>query len=81
MFSYIDEVLLTMHAKNASEILDDATLVTHHSFDTPGSYHDDGSLKLIAIYSNITSVAGRINRAITFSSNLSYYQVRFIYII
>ena len=70
-----------MDAKNGSEILDDATLVTHHSFDTVGSYHDDGPLKLIATYSNITSVAGRVNQGITFTSDSSYYQVRFIYII
>ncbi len=63
-----------MQAKNANEILTDATLVTYHSFDS-GLYSDSGPLSLLVTVGNITSVTGRVNQAISFTSNLSYYQV------
>jgi hypothetical protein len=75
LFSYIDDVLLTMRAKNASEILDDATLVCSYSFDG-GSYYDSGPLHLNGIAVNVSFVNGRVNEAISFISNSSYYQVR-----
>ena len=75
LFRYIDEVYLTMRAKNASEILDDATLVCWHSFDN-ASYYDSGPLRLNGIAENISFVSGRRNQAINFTSHLSYYQVR-----
>jgi hypothetical protein len=65
-----------MRAKNASEILDDATLTTWQSFDNPSSYSDSGPLHLKVTAVNVTSVNGRVNQAITFTSNSSYYQVR-----
>ncbi len=65
-----------MRAKNSSEILDDATLVTWQSFDNALSYSDSGSLNLMVTYANITSVNGRVNQAISFTPNSSYYQVR-----
>ncbi|CAF1528772.1 unnamed protein product [Adineta ricciae] len=70
----IDEVSLKMKAKNASEILDDATLVTYHSFDYQ-SYYDSSSLHLKGKYTNVTFVNGRMNKAIHFQSNLSLYQI------
>lgn len=73
---YIDEVSVVLRAKTASEILDDATLVTYHSFDDASSYRDESSMKLLVTSNNITSVNGRINRAIAFLSNSSYYQVK-----
>ena len=72
---YIDEVLLTMRAKTAREILDDATLVCWHSFDS-GSCHDSGPLRLNVTAVNISFVPGRKGQAISFTSNSSYYQVR-----
>ncbi|CAF4223848.1 unnamed protein product, partial [Adineta steineri] len=71
---YIDQVSLTVRSKTATEILGDATLTTWHSFDsTP--YSDTGPLGLNAKAVNITSVSGRVNQAISFTSNSSYYQV------
>jgi hypothetical protein len=75
-YSYIDEVSLVMSAKNASEILDDATLTTWQSFDNPSSYSDSGPLRLKINAVNVTSVSGRVNQAISFTSNSSFYQVR-----
>jgi hypothetical protein len=63
-----------MQAKNASEILTDATLVIYHSFDN-ALYSDSGPLSLLVKVGNITSVTGRVNQAISFTSSLSYYQV------
>jgi hypothetical protein len=63
-----------MRAKNASEILTDATLVSYHSFDNE-SYSDSGPLSLLITVAKVTSVTGRVNQAISFTSNLSYYQV------
>lgn len=80
-FRYIDEVLLEMRAKSASEILDDATLVTWHAF-SGGSFVDSGPLSLSVTTVNITSVTGRTNQAISFTSSSSYYQVnpsRFVF--
>ena len=65
-----------MRAKGDREILDDATLVTYHSFDNSGSYRDQSSLKLPVTTFNVTPVDGRVNQAIGFPSNASYYQVR-----
>ncbi len=65
-----------MQAKNASEILDDATLTTWHSFDSSSPYSDSGPLRLTVTAVNVTSVSGRVNQAISFTSNSSYYQVR-----
>ena len=64
-----------MRAKNASEILDDATLVCWHSFAN-SSYKDSGPLRLNGIGKNISFVSGQRNEAISFTSNSSYYQVR-----
>jgi hypothetical protein len=64
-----------MRAKNSSEILDDARLVTWHSFDNR-SYYDSGPLNLRVTAVNVTLVDGRVNQAISFTSSSSYYQVR-----
>ncbi|CAF0952846.1 unnamed protein product [Adineta steineri] len=71
---YIDEVSVVMREKQPNEILDDATLVTWNSFDNL-PYSDSGSLNLNVKVSNLTSVSGRVNEAVRFSSNLSYYQM------
>jgi hypothetical protein len=63
-----------MRAKNASEILDDATLVCWYSFDND-LQNDSGLLHLIGTAVNISFVNGRVNQAIYFNSNSSYFQV------
>ncbi len=74
MFRYIDEVYLTMRAKNASEILDDATLVCWYSFEN--DLHDSGPLHLIGAAVNVSFITRQANQAIHFTSNSSYFQVR-----
>jgi hypothetical protein len=74
-FSYIDQVSLVMQAKTATEILTDATLTSWHSFDG-GSYYDSGPIGLNGTAVSITSVSGRVNQAISFTSSSSYYQVK-----
>lgn len=63
-----------MRTKNATEVLDDATLVTYHSFDNI-AYSDSGPLRLRVTATNLTSVSGRVNQAIRFTSSFSFYQV------
>lgn len=63
-----------MRSKNATEVLSDATLVTWNAFD--GSYSDSGPLNLNVTTSNVSFVSGRVNQAISFTSNSSYYQVK-----
>ncbi len=65
-----------MSAKNASEISDDAILTTWQPFDNPSSYSDSDPIRLNIKAVNVTSVSGRVNQAISFTSNSSYYQVR-----
>ena len=63
-----------MRAKDAKEILDDATLVTWNSFDDL-PYSDSGPLNLSITTSDLTSVCGQVNQGVSFNSNSSYYQV------
>ena len=56
----IDQVALFGHAKNATEILDDATLVLHYSFDT-NSLEDLGPNKMIATMRNGTFSNGSLS--------------------
>ncbi|CAF0970712.1 unnamed protein product [Adineta steineri] len=72
---YIDNVALTMRTKSASEILNDATLTTWHSFDSI-PLKDSGPLGLITITNNITLATGKVNQALSFNSNSSYYQIQ-----
>ncbi|CAF1263237.1 unnamed protein product [Adineta ricciae] len=71
---YIDEVSLTMRSKNATEILNDATLTTYHSFDSI-PFVDSGPLALGVIASGVNLVTGRVNQSLNFTTNSSYYQV------
>jgi hypothetical protein len=55
---YIDEVTFVSRAKNASEVLDDATLVAYYSFDS-GSFYDSGP-------NRINGVSFKINKFLFF---------------
>ena len=74
MFSLIDNVALTMRAKTDMEILNDATLVTWHSFDSI-PWNDSSSWGLITTANNVNLVSGKVNQALHFNSSSSYYQV------
>ena len=74
VYSYIDQTSLTMRSKSASEVLVDATLTAWHSFDD-GSFYDSGPLGLSGMAANVDVVSGRMNQALSFTSNSSYYQV------
>ncbi|CAF4097271.1 unnamed protein product, partial [Adineta steineri] len=60
---YIDQVSLTMRTKTASEILNDATLTTWHSFDSI-PLQDSGPLGLITATNNVTLATGKVNQAL-----------------
>ncbi|CAF1166680.1 unnamed protein product [Didymodactylos carnosus] len=70
---YMDQVLFTPRAKNATEILNDATLTAYYSFDS-GSYLDSGSLWINGTGTSVTSTTGRVNQALSFATSLSYFQ-------
>ncbi|CAF4203509.1 unnamed protein product, partial [Adineta steineri] len=72
---YIDQVSLTKRAKSASEILDDATLTTWHSFDSI-PLQDSGPLELIVTTNDVTLATGKVNQALNFNLNSSYYQIQ-----
>jgi hypothetical protein len=76
----IDNLIFVSYVKNASEILNEATLVAYYSFD--GSYIDSGPNNI----NNITGVSttfdlnGRFNQALLINSqNLSYFQTTGFY--
>ena len=74
IFSIIDNVALTMRTKTDTEILDDATLMAWHSFDSM-PWKDSSSFGLIATANNVRLVPGKVNQALYFNSSSSYYQV------
>ena len=68
---YIDQMEFLTRAKNATEILNDATLVVYYSFDN-GSLYDQGPNGINATASGSpTTVTGRVNQALQFSSGAS----------
>ncbi|CAF1572593.1 unnamed protein product, partial [Didymodactylos carnosus] len=70
---YMDQVLFTPRAKNATEILNDATLSAYYSFD--GSlYLDSGPLWINGTGVSVTSTTGRVNQALSFATSNSYFQ-------
>ncbi|CAF1344643.1 unnamed protein product [Didymodactylos carnosus] len=70
----IDQVLLTLAAKTATEILDDATLTAFYSFDS-GSLYDSGPNKINGSGFNTSVVSGKVGQAIRFAQNYSYFQI------
>ncbi|CAF1501011.1 unnamed protein product, partial [Adineta steineri] len=71
---YIDQVTLYMNARNASDILSDATLTTWHSFDCGISY-DSGPNKINGTANNVILASGRVGQGLSFSLRSSYYQL------
>ncbi|CAF1087335.1 unnamed protein product [Adineta steineri] len=70
----IDQVSLTMAAKSAGDILNDATLASWHSFDS-GTTYDSGPNKLHGTAINVTLVPGKVGQGLNFNLDSSYYQV------
>ncbi|UJR11988.1 hypothetical protein I4U23_016166 [Adineta vaga] len=66
----IDQLSITQnYAKNASTVLDDATLTAYFSFDSPSDFScDNGPNFLNGTYNNVSSVTGRLGNAIAFSA-------------
>ncbi|CAF4041475.1 unnamed protein product, partial [Adineta steineri] len=71
---YIDQVSLTMEAKSAHDILNDATLASWHSFDCEITY-DSGPNKLQGKAVDVTLAPGKENQGLNFSLSSSYYQI------
>ena len=73
--SYFDGCLDVNRAKNAAEILRDATLVAFLSFDS-STLIDSGPLKINGIGTNYAfTSAGRVSKALTLSTSNSYVQI------
>ena len=80
-FRLIDQISIVTRTKSPEELADDSTeifrpskLITYHSFDDP-MWIDQGPLNLTVITRNINSTIGRVNQAILFLSDSSFYQV------
>ena len=72
---YLDSVAYFSRAKNATEVLDDATLVANIRFDG-NSLLDSGPLLINATGSNYSyTPSGRVNAALTLSGTSSYAQI------
>ncbi|CAF4149911.1 unnamed protein product [Adineta steineri] len=71
---YIDQVTLYMNARNASDILSDATFTTWHSFDYGISY-DSGPNKINGTANNVTLAPGKVGQGLSYTSSSSYYQI------
>lgn len=71
---YTDQLSLMTRAKNASEVLIDASLVCYYSFDN-NSYYDFGPLGLNGTGVNIAPAfgSGRVNDAVSFALSSSYF--------
>jgi hypothetical protein len=77
---YIDKLTFVSRVKNASELLDEATLVAYYPFD--GSYSDSGLNKInnTINVSTFFDSAGRFNQALVINStNSSYFQTTGFY--
>ena len=71
----LDSVAYVNRAKNSTEILNDATLVVHLSFDN-SVLLDSGPLLINVAGTNYSfTSSGRVNGALTVSGSLSYVQV------
>ncbi|CAF3658766.1 unnamed protein product [Rotaria socialis] len=71
----LDSVAYVSRAKNASEVLDDATLVAYLSFDS-NSLLDSGPLLINGTGTNYSyTSSGRVNAGISLSGNASYIQI------
>jgi hypothetical protein len=76
----MENLIFVSYVKNASEILDEATLVAYYSFD--GSYIDSGPNNINNSMSVSTTfdLNGRFNQALLINSqNLSYFQTTGFY--
>ena len=77
---YIDRLLFVSNARNASDILNEATLVAYYTFDN--SFNDSGpnSINSTTQLSTAFYQNGRFNEALMInSSNTSYFQVSALY--
>ncbi len=74
---YIDQVLYNSRVKNASEILDDATLVAYYSFVSTIPLIDSGPNYINGSWGggSVSTASGVINQAINFPTNGSYFQI------
>ncbi len=72
----IDQFTITAGvARNACQILNDATLVVYYPFDTTGTFNDYGVNLCNGQSSGLTAIStGRVNQAISFTSSTSYFQ-------
>jgi hypothetical protein len=68
----IDHVTVSSRVKSSCEIYLDANLACYFTFDSASSVVDSGPNFLTANNTGATSVPGRINQALKFSSSLSY---------
>ena len=65
-----------MRTKTDKEILDDATLMTWHSFDSV-PWNDSSTFGLTTTANNVNLVSGKVNHALNFKTNSAYYQVEY----
>ncbi|CAF0817018.1 unnamed protein product [Adineta steineri] len=74
--AYVDHFSISNRAKSASEIMNDATLVTYFSFDS-GSLVDNGPNMLSGTAVGQTTISSVRNQALSFTGNAatSYFQV------
>ena len=72
---YIDEMIFVSRVKNATEILDEATLVAHCSFDNTLLDSGPNSFKNMTGVDVLFDPAGRLSQALLINSTNSYFQV------
>lgn len=73
----IDQLSITNRVKTPCEVLNDASLVAHFTFD--GNYLDIGPNSMVAtsnpqLNNGLSWVIGRVNQALNFNSSNSYFQ-------
>ncbi|UJR11610.1 hypothetical protein I4U23_015792 [Adineta vaga] len=70
---YIDQMSYVSRAKNATEILTDATLVAYYSFDN-GSFYDLGPNQIIGAGVNVVATTGRVGQSLLLNDSSAYFQ-------
>ena len=72
---YIDEMIFVSRVKNATELLDEATLVAHYSFDNTLLDSGPNNMRNSSGVNVLFDPAGRLNQALLINSTSSYFDV------
>ena len=77
--NYVDQMVFVPRVKNASELLDDATLVAYYSFDTILIDSSPNQMNNTSVINVIFDIYGRVNQALLINHFNAYFQTAGFY--